>query len=189
VYAFQADVTDKASIDSTFEKVASEIGKIDVYIANAGYLASPGSAATASIEDFATSFAINVTGQLIAAQAFLKHRAEKATHRYQHRRRAHVLYGPDARLRNFKAAAARLFDMIAAENPDVRVFNLHPGLIKSAMSEKAGMHGIADDTPELPAAAAVYLSSPDGEFLRGRFCGATGTSRSSRPCRRRSRRR
>ena len=170
VYAFQADVTDKAGIDSTFEKVASEIGKIDVYIANAGYLASPGSAATASIEDFATSFAINVTGQLIAAQAFLKHRAEKATVIAINTGAAHMYYmGPMPAYVTSKAAAARLFDMIAAENPDVRVFNLHPGLIKSAMSEKAGMNGIADDTPELPAAAAVYLSSPDGEFLRGRF--------------------
>lgn len=170
VYAFKADVTDKAAIDSTFEKVANDIGKIDIYIANAGYLASPAPAATASIEDFTTSLSINVTGQLIAAQAFLKHRAEKATLIAINTGAAHIYYmGPMPAYVASKAAAARLFDVIAAENPGVRVFNLHPGMIKSAMSEKAGMSGIANDEPELPAAAAVYLSSPEAEFLRGRF--------------------
>lgn len=170
VYTFQADVTSKEAIDTTFAQVDREIGKIDVYIANAGYLASPEPVATASIADFETSLAINVTGQLIAAQAFLRHKAANATVIAINTGAAHVYYmGPMVGYVTSKAAAARLFDTLAAENTDVRVFNLHPGLIKSAMSEKAGMHGIADDEPELPAAVAVYLSSPEGDFLKGRF--------------------
>jgi len=170
VYTFQADVTDKTAIDTTFAKVANEIGKIDIYIANAGYLASPAPAATASIDDLTTSLSINVTGNLIAAQAFLRHRADKATLVAINSGAATMYYiGPMPAYVASKAAAARLFDQIAAENPDVRVFNLQPGMIKSAMSEKAGMSEMANDEPELPAAAAVYLSSSEAEFLRGRF--------------------
>jgi len=173
IFTFQADITDKATIDTTFAKVASEIGKIDVYIANAGYLASPGPVATASIDDFETSLSVNVTGQLIAAQAFLRHRADKATVVAINTGVATIYYlAPLPAYVASKAAAARLFDQLAAENPDVRVFNLHPGLIKTAMGDKSGIVGSFAE-PALPAATAVYLSSPDAEFLRGRFLWAS----------------
>lgn len=72
-----------------------------------------------------------------------------------------------------KAGAAKLYDQVAAEHADVRVFNLHPGLVKTAMSKKAGMDTLPADEPELPAAMTVYLASPEGDFLKGRFVWAS----------------
>jgi len=170
LFTYQADITDKATIDSTFAEVASKIGAIDIYIANAGYLAAPAPVAVAPIADFETSLSINLTGQLIAAQAFLKHKAPSATLVAINTGAAHIYYmGPMPAYVASKAGAARLMDQLAAENLDVRVFNLHPGMIKSEMSEKAGMSAMASDAPELPAAVSVWLSSPEADFLRGRF--------------------
>lgn len=37
------------------------------------------------------------------------------------------------------------------------------------MADLAGFADVCNDTPELPAAFAVWLSSPEADFLRGRF--------------------
>lgn len=170
IYTFEADITNQAQTNEVFDKVGSTIGKIDIYIANAGYLPSPAPVAVADLKEFETAMAINVTGSLIAVQAFLRNKAEKSTLISINTGIATLYYvGPVSGYVASKAASARLMDQVAAEHTDVRVFNMHPGLVATAMSAKASMEAMAVDTPELPAAFAVWLASPEADFLRGRF--------------------
>lgn len=126
--------------------------------------------ATADVEEFQIAVNINIVGQLIAAQAFLKHKAPNATLIAINAAMAHVYYTfPAPGYVATKAASARLMEQIAVENNDVRVFNLHPGVIKTAMAEKAGNSHVAEDSPEMAAGFAVWLASSEAEFLRGRF--------------------
>jgi len=170
VSTFAVDITDKMRVDEVFNDIASTIGNIDIYIANAGFMATPMRLAEASIQEFESALSINVIGPLIMAQAFLRHKGPNATIIAINTGAAHIYYmGPVPSYVASKAAAARMMDQLAFENPDVRVFNLHPGIIPTAMNEKSGMMDFANDTAELPAGFAVWLSSREADFLRGRF--------------------
>lgn len=170
VHTYAVDITDKTTVDKTFAEVASNIGLIDVYVANAGYLATMGPIATVDVAELQTSVNINMIGTLITIQAFLKHKAANATIIGLNTGASHIYYfGPMALYSATKAGDARLFDAVATENTDVRVFNIHPGVIATDMAAKAGMDAAAKDTPDLPASFAVWLTQPEAEFLRGRF--------------------
>jgi hypothetical protein len=59
------------------------------------------------------------------------------------------------------------------EYPKLTVFALHPGLIRTQMSEDAaGVDGFADgtvfDTVQLPAATMLYLTSGRVDWLNGK---------------------
>lgn len=70
----------------------------------------------------------------------------------------------------------KLDEYLAQENPQLRVFTVHPGVVPTKMVEKvmgsldqlpAGAHL---DDPELSANFMVWLASPEADFLKsGRF--------------------
>lgn len=174
VSTYEADVTDQARINAVFDEVASTIGKIDVLVANAGYLPSPDKIATIDIEDFKRGFDINITGQLISIQAFLRNKAENSTFISVNTAGAHMYYlSPMASYVASKAALARLVDFLHNEHPDVRAFSIHPGIVPTVMAAKAGFTEVAKDTPQLAAAYSVWLASPESESLRGSFLWAS----------------
>jgi len=51
-----------------------------------------------------------------------------------------------------KMAAVKLLEILAAENPDVHVVSLHPGVVETAMYAKSGMKAETYD--------GVYISLP-----------------------------
>lgn len=60
-----------------------------------------------------------------------------------------------------KMAAARLFDYLHHEQPDKFVLNVHPGVIKTAMGDKAGLEGVPfDDGAYTSAPITLYESHP-----------------------------
>ena len=74
-----------------------------------------------------------------------------------------------------KLAMAKLDDCLAQENPQLRVFTVHPGVVPTKMADKAiGLDNVPNedfmDKPELPANFMVWLATPEAEFLKsGRF--------------------
>ncbi len=44
-----------------------------------------------------------------------------------------------------KMAAVKLLEILAAENPDVHIVSLHPGVVETAMLQKSGMKAETDD--------------------------------------------
>lgn len=67
-----ADVTDLAAVERVFASAIKTHGKIDVLVANAGYLDQHKSIVDSELSDYWLSFEINVKGLIILAQAFLK---------------------------------------------------------------------------------------------------------------------
>jgi hypothetical protein len=53
-----------------------------------------------------------------------------------------------------------------AEQPNVRVFSLIPGIVMSGMTLDA-MKPYAKDTPGLSASWTLFLSTPRAEWMRG----------------------
>ena len=56
------------------------------------------------------------------------------------------------------------------EYPELRIFAIHPGLIRTALSEESGIFepSVPTDTVALPAATTLAISAGKAEWLRGR---------------------
>lgn len=69
-HAYQVDVTSDASVAAMVAQVGADLGWIDVLFTSAGFLAS-GSVTDVSLEDWARTLAVNVTGTFLCARHVL----------------------------------------------------------------------------------------------------------------------
>jgi hypothetical protein len=60
-----------------------------------------------------------------------------------------------------------------AEYPDIKVFSVHPGNVKTAMFDEFGAPIAPDSTVGLAAATILYLTSGKADYLSGRYVAAT----------------
>jgi NAD(P)-dependent dehydrogenase (short-subunit alcohol dehydrogenase family) len=132
-----------------------------------------------------------VKGSLLVTRAFLEKAASEAVLISISAGLAYI--SPMAGFSSYsssKLASAKFFEYVQLEKPAFRIFNLHPGVVATDMGEKA----VADlpeeaktfDTreslpmydgavPAYPGAAqlsahfSVWLASPEGAFLKGKF--------------------
>ncbi|CRG85376.1 hypothetical protein PISL3812_02458 [Talaromyces islandicus] len=168
------DVTDLVSIKSALAKIVSQLdggeGKIDIFAANAGVLPEEAPVFGYSEAELRKSFEVNVMGTFNSLQAFLP------------------LASPNAKLFNTgsgighwaplpevpgvfgyaatKAAALKIVDYFAAENPGIHVVSIMPGIIATEINPRIT---VGADTVELPAHFLVWLASEEATFLKGKF--------------------
>lgn len=138
-FVITADVTNLECIADGLRLFADAVGgRIDVLVANHGYMPSPTSIADADPGEWRTGFDINVMGNLNLLKAFTPLAAPNA-------RVVHVSSGtmhlpPIAAsgcYASSKIAAAKLFEYYAFEHPRKSVVQFHPGLIHTDILEKA----------------------------------------------------
>lgn len=141
VHVFVGDVRDEKATKEIFATVKEEIGLIDVLVSNAGYLPKPGPVKDTPIDDFWRAFEINVKGATMLVQGFLGSAAEDAVLIDINAGLAHVKDArfPVAPYAASKAAFTRVLDFVRQENPKLRVYSLHPGLIKTDMTPGDGV--------------------------------------------------
>lgn len=70
-----------------------------------------------------------------------------------------------------KLALTHLSGYIAAENPNVRAFSLHPGTILTDITTE-WLVRFSKDTPALAGGTAVWLTTEEAAFLNGRYVSA-----------------
>ena len=68
-----------------------------------------------------------------------------------------------------KLAQGRLMQMLAAENPDVFIGVMHPGIIETEMMVNSGVSGVPIDSILLPAHFIVWMASKEARFIHGKF--------------------
>lgn len=151
-----ADVTQRDAFEKALNNIVSQVGKIDVFVSNAGMLPKPGPAVGGDEKEFRRGFEINVMGAYNAIQAFVP------------------LAAPNAQLFNIssgighiapwdgvmtyaanKAAIAKMFDFVAAENPSLHVVNIQPGVIKTEINADQMVEG--QDEGELLPVMTSFL--------------------------------
>ena len=141
VHTFVADVTDEARTNEVFAKVLQSIGRINVFVSNAGYHHTPSPFADASIDDLWRGFEVNVKGLIIGAQAFLRSATSDSVLINVSSGAAHIhYYAPANGYVSSKAAGVRILESIGVENPGVRVYSIQPGFIATDMATKAGQN-------------------------------------------------
>jgi len=72
-----------------------------------------------------------------------------------------------------KHALHRLAEFVVVENPGIRIFCVHPGVIATQLNIEVQGPIPPEDTLALPAATILYLTSGKADYLSGRYVSAT----------------
>ncbi|RAH86760.1 oxidoreductase [Aspergillus japonicus CBS 114.51] len=162
-----ADLRQRSAVDQALASIVSQVGKVDVFVSNAGSLPTPGLIREYDVEDYLGSVVENLQSALNAVQGFLAVAGPGA-----------VLLNTSSCLANVapmpgvsgyavsKAAVLKMMEYVAAENPHVRVVSAQPGWVATEVN---GYQAEAPDQAELPGQFYVWLASAEAEFLKGKF--------------------
>ncbi|EOD43383.1 putative short-chain dehydrogenase reductase sdr protein [Neofusicoccum parvum UCRNP2] len=178
------DVSREADVARAFadaKKLAP--GGIDVLVANAGYFptttavppASDDSEESADVADWWRAWEVNVKGVYLLARHFLAPDAAAPGAAFVNISAGACHINPPflgfSAYAGSKIGMARVVETMQAENPGLRFFNVQPGVVKTDMLIKSGAesYNMPLDEPELPGHFLVWLTSPEGEFLKGKF--------------------
>jgi NAD(P)-dependent dehydrogenase (short-subunit alcohol dehydrogenase family) len=143
VLTLAADIVDKFAVDAAFAETKAKLGPIDTLVSNAAYFPDPAVIGEADLDEWWKGMSVNLQGNLVLVQAFLKNMAEKPTILNVTTAGAHIPAIPS--LSGYavsKLAALKFFEYVGAEYPQVRVMNVHPGAMNTAMGAKASKSGV-----------------------------------------------
>ena len=146
VVYYIADITSKSSVDNAFAAFASLAGPVDILVSNAALGEVGPLAATADVSAWMESIEANLKGSMLVTQAFLRHTipTEPVIINISSAASFLNLMPGISAYRVSKAAAVSFFDCIQAENPNLRVVNIQPGVVDSEMNRKGGFPALDD---------------------------------------------
>jgi NAD(P)-dependent dehydrogenase (short-subunit alcohol dehydrogenase family) len=138
-FACPADVTDRAAVESAVAAVGRRFGRIDLLVNNAGVFGPVGPLAEVDPDEWWRCLEVNLRGPLLCSRAVLPGMLARGSGRI-----VNVASWAGTRaIPNLsayvtsKAALIRLTENLAAEvgAAGVRVFAIHPGTVRTAMTE------------------------------------------------------
>jgi len=131
-----ADLTDSSSTQAAFKSVADEVGKIHVLISNAGVLGKIGPVASVNVDSVMKAFDLNVRSAFNAVQAFLPLAGNEPVIISTNSAAIHIPPIPGAiAYTASKLAAYKMFEYLAAENPELRIVQIQPGVVATEINE------------------------------------------------------
>lgn len=138
VFVASTDVTNKADVDAAFLKFLGE-EKLHVVVSNAAMIGPQDSVRIVDSEKFLGSIQHNLKGSLNVAQAFLRHASKDAVAIDVNSSAAHLNFADAFGAYSIaKLAVFRLWDSLAFGNPELSVFHVQPGVVKTEMNREAG---------------------------------------------------
>ncbi|KAE8448076.1 hypothetical protein EG329_009841 [Mollisiaceae sp. DMI_Dod_QoI] len=163
-----ADITDKKVLEAAFENFAKSLGKIDVLVSNAAYLSNIAPIKESEDEDWWRGFEVNVKGTYNVIRSFLPHAGSDTVVLEVNAGLATVppRLGWSSYISS-KIASARVFECLQAEHPELRVINVHPGVVETAMNVKSKLPPM--DDAGLVGGLMVWLAGPEASFMKGKF--------------------
>lgn len=162
------DLMDGAAVEQAFRSIEQTVGSINILISNAGALPDVGPIRDYNTNKFMHAFNLNVLTALNTIQGFLPRSAPKPTIISVSSCIAHMSPMPNVGgYAVSKAANLKMFDYLAAENPELHIVNLQPGTVATEMATKAGVPGTTKVA--LPAHFCVWLASSEAAFLKSKF--------------------
>ncbi|KAI4099193.1 MAG: hypothetical protein LQ339_006134 [Xanthoria mediterranea] len=174
IQTYEAELCDASSVRNAMNKVAAEYGGIDIVVHAAGVLAPVLPLVEADPTTFLDGYKTTVVGTLVTAQSVVLANKDRPV-TFINLTTAGILFPPFPGMGAYassKMAALKLLEAFAAENQQVRLHNVHPGLLKTAMSAKLEEKvklPYAYDEISLPADFLVWIASPEAEFLKNKI--------------------
>jgi len=140
------DLTKRADVDAALNSIVDSVGKINIFVSNAGALPDPGPIAQHDERVFMEGFDMNVRTAFNAIQAFLPLATTDAILISISTGIAHFAPMPGmSAYAASKAANLKMVDYVAAENPHLHVVNLQPGVIITEIQKSDSMIEGQDD--------------------------------------------
>ncbi|VDC05479.1 unnamed protein product [Peniophora sp. CBMAI 1063] len=174
VEKYVVDVTKAEEVEDAVERAAIAFGRLDVAIANAGYINpfdTPMQERKSS--DWWRTFEINLLGVFNTVRPALKHLQKVDGYVVAITSVGAQFRSPNGSdYQTSKHALNRLVELIALENAPVKAFSLHPGAVATEIATTSGIEaqGVQFiDPPELPAATMLYLCTGKADWLNGRY--------------------
>lgn len=130
-----ADLLDLSRTKAAFQAIVNKVGKLDVLVANAGGLPVPGPIAGYDGDKFVRGVTEGVLSLFNSFQAFREHAGPEPILLNTSSCMANI--APTPAMGGYsvsKAAALKLADFIAAENPDIHVVNVQPGWVATDLN-------------------------------------------------------
>lgn len=180
VWTYAVDIADAVATNVAVETFANATtGKIDILVANAGYLPHLVSIVESEPEDWWLGFETNVRGNYNLIRAFDPFAAPGAAVVHISTAAIYVPFIPGySSYRASKSAATKVFDYYHHERPDLHHVQIHPGLQETPMAlDRFGRvfeeMGYPFDDVEVAGDFVVWAVSDAAKFLNGRFVSAT----------------
>jgi NADP-dependent 3-hydroxy acid dehydrogenase YdfG len=137
VEVFLASVTDEVRM----KQIASTVGSWDILVLNAAHVLTPGPIVDASLHYWWQQYETNVKSVVIASQSFIP-TAEPGAALYAITAGAFVMppaYTPGlSAYLTSKIAQSKVMEFVAAENPNLFVCTVHPGMIETDVFRSSG---------------------------------------------------
>jgi NAD(P)-dependent dehydrogenase (short-subunit alcohol dehydrogenase family) len=154
--AIECDVSDRASVEEMVARVESELGPIDLLVANAGISVEEDDAWELDPADWWRVFEVNVLGVYLCCRAVIPGLIERGDGRIVNVASG-AAYLPGSRSTAYsasKAAVHRFSEALAnqLEPHGIPVFSISPGLVRTRMTDDFG-----DDMPWTPPELAPRL--------------------------------
>ncbi|EHK39361.1 uncharacterized protein TrAtP1_007174 [Trichoderma atroviride] len=163
------DLTDRAQVEDALASITSAVGKVDIFVNNAGALPPLKPVAKYDAATFMRAFEMNVLTSLNAIQAFLPLAGADPILLNISTNLAHIkpMLGMSA-YASSKAGQLKMVEHFAAENPELHVVSIQPGVIATEIAgPDSNVQG--QDEVELPGHFCVWLASAEAKFLKGKF--------------------
>jgi NAD(P)-dependent dehydrogenase (short-subunit alcohol dehydrogenase family) len=169
--AVVADVTSRAAVDAMVEHVESELGPIELLVANAGRNVREPNAWEVDPDDWWNVLEVNVLGVYLACRAAIPRMLERGKGRIviTGSGAAYLPHSGSTAYSASKAAVWRFGNVLAEQlGGRLPVFVISPGLVRSEMTKRA-----PDDAPWTPPELAPRLvralASGRADALAGRY--------------------
>ncbi|KAH7383062.1 hypothetical protein BKA64DRAFT_683799 [Cadophora sp. MPI-SDFR-AT-0126] len=168
-----ADISKRASVDAAVVSITKKAGssnvKVDIFVHSAAVCPDQGPVIGYDESQFRYGLELNVIGSFNAVQAFAPMFASNA-HIYNiSTGMAHIapIWIKDWAYAAGKAAVVKMFDYLQAQQPELHVVQIQPGVVSTEINARFGVVG--QDPPELCGHFAVWLASPEAAFLKSKF--------------------
>ena len=161
----------KADISGTFKQAVTQFGQVDVVV-NTSSVASIGPVGLIDPSTWSESLDTNVKGLFNVARAFININGGKGTIvNLASALAAKAVPGLSAYI-VAKLAQIKLLELINIEQPNLRVFSVHPGIVKAENGRGVvidAFTSFAIDTAALTGGLTLWLDTPKADFLRGGY--------------------
>jgi len=168
ILVFPADMTLESDIEQLYKSVRKKFEKVHVLVNCAGS-AYRGNIVEIDVAKWWTNFETNVKGPFLMSRYFINTFGADNTIINISTIAAGTFFPGASSYSVSKLAALKITEFLEAENPNLRVFSLAPGIVKSKLLWPH-MTGYAIDDGMMSAGWTLYFSLPEADYLKGGFC-------------------